>query len=104
MKLYARFPFNLRGYLAIDCGVPFKVDFVSEAKCQERVFDAAVPKRYTVWEQHTYYSFTRKKNCKFNVINYKISMTKLDLEENIPNWTVTYLKVEHVVLLDKHAA
>jgi hypothetical protein len=47
-------------------------------------FAAAVPKRYTLWEQHAYYSFTRKKICKFNIIDYKISMTKLDLETNIP--------------------
>lgn len=30
-------------YLVEECEVPFKVDFVSEAKCQESVFDAGVP-------------------------------------------------------------
>lgn len=40
LKLYTR---TFYSYLVEAWGVPFKVDFVSEAKCQERVFDARIP-------------------------------------------------------------
>jgi hypothetical protein len=40
LKLYTR---TFYSYLVEAWGVPFKVDFVSEAKCQERVFDARTP-------------------------------------------------------------
>lgn len=34
---------TLFSYLVEAFGIPFKVDFISEAKCHERVFDARIP-------------------------------------------------------------
>lgn len=36
--------FEGKTYLGNECWLPFRVDLVSEAKCQERVFDAGVPR------------------------------------------------------------
>ena len=58
------FFFQSLDYLAGAFGVPFKVDFVSEAKCQERVFDAAAPACYALLKQQSHYSCTREEKNK----------------------------------------
>ena len=89
---------SLRNYLVRTCGVPFKVDFVSEAKCQERVFDAAAPKRYTLWKHQTHYLSNVK-----NKLTRPVKTGLRRLEVSIQR-KVTYLKAEDVLLLDKDVA
>lgn len=53
---------NSKTYFGEAWADPFKVDFVSDAKCHERVFGAGVPRFRTIYVRINDINFTSRKN------------------------------------------